>query len=240
MAKLKYLDMPAFDESDYAGETINAYIVPCTDHDWSDCTGYCIYCRRVCPHDNVVNGECDNCNFVFPVCLISADGATVAYYMTLAEAFDAAQLAENTGCTIKLLTDGAAIDGQYVLSTGRFTLDLDGKTIQAGEKWNNGIADVNATIVITKDASVIFKGDGMVNPYVNLDDLSSGNSTNFLGGTYSLVKHDPNDSVNAMTLAQANHFVFKRSDGLWSPPHDWRGSGALWMNGTATAMPAPA
>ncbi len=240
MAKLKYLDMPAFDESNYAGETINAYIVPCTDHDWSDCTGYCIYCRRVCPHDNVVNGECDNCNFVFPVCLISADGATVAYYMTLAEAFDAAQLAENTGCTIKLLTDGAAIDGQYVLSTGRFTLDLDGKTIQAGEKWNNGIADVNATIVITKDASVIFKGDGMVNPYVNLDDLSSGNSTNFLGGTYSLVKHDPNDSVNAMTLAQANHFVFKRSDGLWSQPHDWRGSGALWMNGTATAMPAPA
>ena len=240
-ARLKYLEMPAL-EFDYSftPKEIKAYVVPCEDHVWSDGTGYCIYCRRVCPHDSVTNGECDNCYFKFPVCLISTGETALAYYMTLAEALDAAQLGENTGCIVKLLTDGAVINGKYVLSTGCFTLNLNGKTIQAGEKWKNTIGkDVTATIMITKDASVTFNGAGTVNPYVDLDDLNSGNSTNFLGGTYSWVTHDPDDPVNAITLAKAAHFVFKRSiDGLWSQPHGWSDS-ALWLRGTATAMQAP-
>ena len=238
----KYQDLPVLTSVDDTG-AINAWVVLCKPHGWSDHTGFCIYCHDECEHTSVgADGKCEICGLLIPVCLISADGKNITYYTALADAFDAAQLEENTGCTVRLLTDGGTVNGKYELRTGCFTLDLNGKTIQAGEKWNKDGFNVTATILITENASVTFTGSGMVRPYVELDDLNSGNGTNFQGGTFSCVMHDPEDNVNAVTLAQENHFVFKVIDGDnsgWSQPGVWS-DGYLWLKGNGTAMQAPA
>ncbi|MDD2980336.1 MAG: hypothetical protein PHN80_10215 [Hespellia sp.] len=82
------------------------------------------------------------------------EGAT-QYYATLADALTAAQTDENSGCTVKLLTDVTTTE-QIEVKTGKFTLDFNGHT------WSyNKDADYTAALsVYGADVTLTATGGG--------------------------------------------------------------------------------
>ena len=123
-------------------------------------------CGFNCDHSVVdsATGKCENCGTqIYVASLVKADG-TVTNYEAFADAWDAA--VDNEGSTLKLLCDitlNKAENG-IIAQSGKFTLDLNGKTV-SGEITNqlltvSGAADItvrNGKLVNTfsKDSSVI-------------------------------------------------------------------------------------
>lgn len=68
-----------------------------------------------------------------PVARLTLDG-TVTPYTSLLDAVADAQKAENTGCTVTLLESVELGSETLTVTEGRFTLDLNGKSIQAEDK----------------------------------------------------------------------------------------------------------
>ena len=105
-------------------------------------------CGFNCDHSVVdsATGKCENCGTqIYVASLVKADG-TVTNYEAFADAWDAA--VDNEGSTLKLLCDitlDKAEDG-IIAQSGKFTLDLNGKTV-SGEISNrlltvSGAADI--------------------------------------------------------------------------------------------------
>lgn len=125
-------------------------------------------CGFNCDHSVVdsATGKCENCGTqIYVASLVKADG-TVTNYEAFADAWDAA--VDNEGSTLKLLCDitlDKAEDG-IIAQSGKFTLDLNSKTV-SGEITNqlltvSGTADItirNGKLVNTfsKDSSDISK-----------------------------------------------------------------------------------
>lgn len=123
-------------------------------------------CGFNCDHSVVdsATGKCENCGTqIYVASLVKADG-TVTNYEAFADAWDAA--VDNEGSTLKLLCDitlNKAENG-IIAQSGKFTLDLNGKTV-SGEITNqlltvSGTADItirNGKLVNTfsKDSSDI-------------------------------------------------------------------------------------
>ena len=77
-----------------------------------------------------------------PVARLTLDG-TVTPYTSLLDAVADAQKAENTGCTVTLL-ESVELGGETLTVTeGRFTLDLNGKSIQAEDKIKQNAMGLN-------------------------------------------------------------------------------------------------
>ena len=105
-------------------------------------------CGFNCDHSVVdsATGKCENCGTqIYVASLVKADG-TVTNYEAFADAWDAA--VDNEGSTLKLLCDitlDEAEDG-IIAQSGKFTLDLNSKTV-SGEITNqlltvSGTADI--------------------------------------------------------------------------------------------------
>ena len=105
-------------------------------------------CGFNCDHSVVdsATGKCENCGTqIYVASLVKADG-TVTNYEAFADAWDAA--VDNEGSTLKLLCDitlNKAENG-IIAQSGKFTLDLNGKTV-SGEITNqlltvSGTADI--------------------------------------------------------------------------------------------------
>ena len=123
-------------------------------------------CGFNCDHSVVdsATGKCENCGTqIYVASLVKADG-TVTNYEAFADAWDAA--VDNEGSTLKLFCDitlNKAENG-IIAQSGKFTLDLNGKTV-SGEITNQlltviGTADItirNGKLVNTfsKDSSDI-------------------------------------------------------------------------------------
>lgn len=106
-------------------------------------------CGFNCDHSVVdaATGKCENCGTqIYVASLVKADG-TVTNYEAFADAWDAA--VSNEGSTLKLLCDitlNKAEDG-IIAQSGKFTLDLNGKTV-SGE-ISNRLLTVSGTADIT-------------------------------------------------------------------------------------------
>ena len=106
-------------------------------------------CGFNCDHSVVdsATGKCENCGTqIYVASLVKADG-TVTNYEAFADAWTAA--IENEGSTLKLLCDitlDKAEDG-IIAQSGKFTLDLNGKTV-SGE-ISNRLLTVSGTADIT-------------------------------------------------------------------------------------------
>ena len=113
-------------------------------------------CGFNCDHSVVdsATGKCENCGTqIYVASLVKADG-TVTNYEAFADAWDAA--VDNEGSTLKLLGDitlDEAEDG-IIAQSGKFTLDLNGKTV-SGEITNQ-LLTVSGTADITiRDGKLI-------------------------------------------------------------------------------------
>lgn len=113
-------------------------------------------CGFNCDHGVVdsATGKCENCGTqIYVASLVKADG-TVTNYEAFADAWTAA--IENEGSTLKLLCDitlDKAEDG-IIAQSGKFTLDLNGKTV-SGEITNQLLTVSGAANITIRDGKLI-------------------------------------------------------------------------------------
>ena len=113
-------------------------------------------CGFNCDHSVVdsATGKCENCGTqIYVASLVKADG-TVTNYEAFADAWDAA--VDNEGSTLKLLCDitlDKAEDG-IIAQSGKFTLDLNGKTV-SGEITNRLLTVSGAADITVRNGKLI-------------------------------------------------------------------------------------
>lgn len=113
-------------------------------------------CGFNCDHSVVdsATGKCENCGTqIYVASLVKADG-TVTNYEAFADAWDAA--VDNEGSTLKLLCDitlDKAEDG-IIAQSGKFTLDLNSKTV-SGEITNQFLTVSGAANITIRDGKLI-------------------------------------------------------------------------------------
>lgn len=116
----------------------------------------CQECGMPCHHTAIgADGKCqDVCKRqIYVASLVKADG-TVTNYEAFADAWDAA--VDNEGSTLKLLCDitlDKAEDG-IIVQSGKFTLDLNGKTV-SGEITNHLLTVSGAANITIRDGKLI-------------------------------------------------------------------------------------
>lgn len=140
-------------------------------------------CGFNCDHSVVdsATGKCENCGTqIYVASLVKADG-TVTNYEAFADAWDAA--VDNEGSTLKLLCDitlDKAEDG-IIAQSGKFTLDLNGKTV-SGEITNQ-------LLTVSGTADITIRNGKLINTF-NKDQTdinkSCANALAIDGGTVTL------------------------------------------------------
>lgn len=140
-------------------------------------------CGFNCDHSVVdsATGKCENCGTqIYVASLVKADG-TVTNYEAFADAWDAA--VDNEGLTLKLLCDitlDKAEDG-IIAQSGKFTLDLNGKTV-SGEITNQ-------LLTVSGTADITIRNGKLINTF-NKDQTdinkSCANALAIDGGTVTL------------------------------------------------------
>lgn len=78
-----------------------------------------------CTHESMTDGKCDYCNAAYEATVTDTAGKATSY-KTFSEAIAAA--ANQTGCTVKLLTD-VSVAANYTIASGTFTIDFNGKRL---------------------------------------------------------------------------------------------------------------
>lgn len=140
-------------------------------------------CGFNCDHSVVdsATGKCENCGTqIYVASLVKADG-TVTNYEAFADAWDAA--VDNEGSTLKLLCDitlNKAENG-IIAQSGKFTLDLNGKTV-SGEITNQLLTVSGTADIAVKNGKLLntFSKDGS-----NIN-LTCANALTINGGTVTL------------------------------------------------------
>ena len=119
----------------------NAYltIVP-HEHTFFDNECACgLVMKEPCPHPEEridwENATCGRCQAELQAQLTAAE--TKVFYPSLADAVAAAQ--EQAGCTVKVLKDVSLGGSTLTVTKGRFTLDLNGKSLTADKKQSDSI-----------------------------------------------------------------------------------------------------
>ena len=140
-------------------------------------------CGFNCDHSVVdsATGKCENCGTqIYVASLVKADG-TVTNYEAFADAWDAA--VDNEGSTLKLLCDitlDKAEDG-IIAQSGKFTLDLNSKTV-SGEITNQ-------LLTVSGTADITIRNGKLINTF-NIDrsviNLTCANALAIDGGTVTL------------------------------------------------------
>lgn len=140
-------------------------------------------CGFNCDHSVVdsATGKCENCGTqIYVASLVKADG-TVTNYEAFADAWDAA--VDNEGSTLKLLCDitlDKAEDG-IIAQSGKFTLDLNSKTV-SGEITNQ-------LLTVSGTADITIRNGKLINTF-NIDrsdiNLTCANALMIDGGTVTL------------------------------------------------------
>lgn len=140
-------------------------------------------CGFNCDHSVVdsATGKCENCGTqIYVASLVKADG-TVTNYEAFADAWDAA--VDNEGSTLKLLCDitlDKAEDG-IIAQSGKFTLDLNSKTV-SGEITNQ-------LLTVSGTADITIRNGKLINTF-NKDQTdinkSCANALAIDGGTVTL------------------------------------------------------
>lgn len=140
-------------------------------------------CGFNCDHSVVdsATGKCENCGTqIYVASLVKADG-TVTNYEAFADAWDAA--VDNEGSTLKLLCDitlDKAEDG-IIAQSGKFTLDLNSKTV-SGEITNQ-------LLTVSGTADITIRNGKLINTF-NKDQTdinkSCANALMIDGGTVTL------------------------------------------------------
>ena len=110
----KTLQTPEYEKSYWCKATVDAKVYA------SDIVVVCLV------HDYDENGKCYYCKMQADAKVTDKDGNAVGTYKTLAEAVTAASASE--GSTVTLLDD-VTLTKQQVISSGKLTLDLNGKNL---------------------------------------------------------------------------------------------------------------
>ncbi len=142
------------------------------------------------------NGVCLTCGTQAAARLTTADKApVVTYYMTLEEAITAAESAENSTVT---LLDDVQLSETLKISAGKFTIDLNGKTISgaANGDFSNVYLEYRCLIFIEKNVEItIDDSTAEKNGTITFDDanctiltynkltVKNGNIKHTAGGT---------------------------------------------------------
>lgn len=142
-------------------------------------------CGFNCDHSVVdsATGKCENCGTqIYVASLVKADG-TVTNYEAFADAWDAA--VDNEGSTLKLLCDitlDKAEDG-IIAQSGKFTLDLNGKTISG--------TITNQLLTVKGTADITVKNGALTNTFSDNSgkvELDTANALKIDGGAVTLEK----------------------------------------------------
>lgn len=99
-----------------------------------------------CAHESMTGGVCDYCGASYEATVTSTAGE-ITSYQTFEEAIAAA--ANLNGCTVKLLTD-VAVEADYTIGEGTFTIDFNGKKLTVAE---SNLFVVNLAVVTLQDDS---------------------------------------------------------------------------------------
>ena len=141
---------------DYSGDLI---VVEHTSHDYND-IGECA-CGFVCPHTEWnENGVCTVCEKTAAAAL-TIDGQS-QFYMDAVAALDKAQ--QSTGeVTLKLLKDVRFNGSTYSVTSGTFTVDLNGYALGNGATGDTEINGANVTVVSSAERAIGRYSDFYIN-----------------------------------------------------------------------------
>lgn len=104
----------------------------------------------VCDHRaGVTNGKCNNCGAEVAAATVTDAAGVTTGYGTFEEAVNAA--ARLDGSTVRLLAD-AAVEANYTIAAGTFTIDFNGRKLTVAE--NNFFAAQTAEVTLTDSASI--------------------------------------------------------------------------------------
>ena len=104
----------------------------------------------VCDHRaGVTNGKCNNCGAEVAAATVTDAAGVTTGYGTFEEAVNAA--ARLDGSTVRMLAD-AAVEANYTIAAGTFTIDFNGRKLTVAEK--NFFAAQTAEVTLTDSASI--------------------------------------------------------------------------------------
>lgn len=104
----------------------------------------------VCDHRaGVTNGKCNNCGAEVAAAAVTDAAGVTTGYGSFEEAVNAA--ARLDGSTVRLLAD-AAVEANYTIAAGTFTIDFNGRKLTVAE--NNFFAAQTAEVTLTDSASI--------------------------------------------------------------------------------------
>ncbi|MBQ8717664.1 MAG: leucine-rich repeat protein, partial [Clostridia bacterium] len=160
------------------------------------------------------NGVCLTCGTQAAARLTTADETpVVTYYMTLAEAITAAESAENSTVT---LLDDVQLSETLKISAGKFTIDLNGKTISgaANGDFSNVYLEYRCLIFIEKNVEItIDDSTAEKNGTITFDDanctiltynkltVKNGNIKHTAGGTVIYASYWSSSSDGSKSVA---------------------------------------
>ena len=131
------------------GFATTVIVIPHEDHIYDSTTGKCTICGKRCGHTDVDSktGVCSICKYQFTAG-ISGVG-TAKYFDNIDNAFTAALLAENNGCTLTLYKDCTLTFTKFAtISNATVTVDVNGYSFDG----RSGISVNNGGVLYLKDS----------------------------------------------------------------------------------------
>ena len=128
-----------------------------------------------CAHESMTGGVCDYCGASYEATVTSTAGE-ITSYQTFEDAIAAA--ADLNGCTVKLLTD-VAVEADYTIGAGTFTIDFNGKRLTVD---GNSLFVISPAVVTLQDDSAAIQLSQLCVPNAVEGGRIIVNSGAFAGG----------------------------------------------------------
>ena len=173
-------------------------VVDLCEHSWDD--GVCTVCKRVCGHQEPVDGKCPRCGLSM---VASVDGK---FYPDFASALEAVKAAGT--CTLKLYTDFAYGKGQMnsnTLNYTKLTVDLNGYDLYGADGTSKVIQVIDGAELIVKDTSADRNGS-VDNVEVVLGTTTGGKLT-LESGAINMLTASPSGTVTLKTGAKVRYLT---------------------------------
>ena len=178
--------------------SVGDVVVDLCDHKWDD--GVCTVCKRVCGHQEPVDGKCPRCGLSM---VASVDGK---FYPDFASALEAVKAAGT--CTLKLYTDFAYGEGQMnsnTLNYTKLTVDLNGYDLYGADSTSKVIQVIDGAELIVKDTSAGRNGS-VDNVEVVLGTTTGGKLT-LESGAIDALQADSSSSITLNAGAKVRYLT---------------------------------
>ena len=172
-------------------------VVDLCDHNWVN--GTCTVCKRVCGHQEPVDGKCPRCGLSM---VASVDGK---FFPDFASALEAVKAAKS--CTMKLYTNlayGESAMNSNTLGYTKLTVDLNGYELYGADGTSRGIYVMDGAELVIQDTSA--DKNGSVDN-VQITTSTTGGKLTLMSGAIDALQTDPSSTVTLKVGAKVRYLT---------------------------------